>query len=129
VVAKLPFSVPDDPLVEARGERLRERGLDPFRADAIPEAVLRFRQGVGRLIRRADDRGVLVVCDPRLLKASYRRPFLESLPVPVLAAADGAALVREAAAFLAASGPAPDEPPDEPPGEPSGERGSVEAVP
>ena len=53
---KLPFSVPDDPLVEARGERLRERGLDPFRHDAVPEAVLRFRQGVGRLIRRATGR-------------------------------------------------------------------------
>src|SRR5436190_1314097 len=60
VVAKLPFSVPDDPLVEARAERLRERGLDPFRADSLPEAVLRFRQGIGRLIRRDDDRGVLV---------------------------------------------------------------------
>ena len=58
-----------------------ERGIDPFRADAVPEAVLRFRQGVGRLIRRADDRGVLVVCDPRLVSASYRRPFLEALPV------------------------------------------------
>jgi Rad3-related DNA helicase len=114
VVAKLPFSVPDDPLVEARGERMRERGLDPFRADAIPEAVLRFRQGVGRLIRRADDRGVLVVCDPRLLRASYRRPFLEALPVPALPAGDGATLVREAAAFLAASASAPDEPPAEP---------------
>jgi ATP-dependent DNA helicase DinG len=125
VVAKLPFSVPDDPLVEARGERLRERGLDPFRADAIPEAVLRFRQGVGRLIRRADDRGVLVVCDPRLLRASYRRRFLDSLPVPVLAAVDAATLVREAAAFLAAPGPATHEPPDEP----SGERGSVEVMP
>ena len=102
VVAKLPFSVPDDPLVEARGERLRERGLDPFRADAIPEAVLRFRQGVGRLIRRADDRGVLVVCDPRLLTASYRRPFLESLPVPAMPAGSRAALAQEAAQFLGA---------------------------
>ncbi len=52
VVAKLPFSVPDEPLVEARGERLREQGLEPFQHDAVPEAVLRFRQGVGRLIRR-----------------------------------------------------------------------------
>jgi ATP-dependent DNA helicase DinG len=104
VVAKLPFSVPDDPLVEARGERLRERGLDPFRADAVPEAVLRFRQGVGRLIRRGDDRGVLVVCDPRLLTASYRRPFLGALPVPVVRARDGDQLAREAAAFLDADG-------------------------
>jgi len=104
VVAKLPFSVPDDPLVEARGERLRERGLDPFRADAVPEAVLRFRQGIGRLIRRADDRGVLVVCDPRLVTASYRRSFLAALPVPLAPARDGDQLAVEAAAFLDEAG-------------------------
>jgi ATP-dependent DNA helicase DinG len=109
VVAKLPFSVPDDPLVEARAERLREQGLDPFRDDAVPEAVLRFRQGVGRLIRRADDRGVLVVCDPRLATASYRRPFLAALPVEPLPAGDPQTLAREAAAFLdlVAADPAP----------------------
>jgi ATP-dependent DNA helicase DinG len=101
VVAKLPFSVPDDPLVEARGERLAARGLDPFRDDAVPEAVLRFRQGVGRLIRRADDRGVLVVCDRRLASASYRSPFLEALPVAPRPVTDVAALAAEAAAFLA----------------------------
>jgi len=100
VVAKLPFSVPDDPMVEARAERLREEGLDPFRHDAIPEAVLRFRQGVGRLIRRADDRGVLVVCDPRLRTASYRRPFVESLPVPLQFTREADALAGEAARFL-----------------------------
>jgi Rad3-related DNA helicase len=100
VVAKLPFSVPDDPLVEARGERLRERGLDPFRADALPEAVLRFRQGVGRLIRRDDDRGVLVVCDPRLLRASYRGAFRETLPGEWRAASDARILAEEAARFL-----------------------------
>jgi len=100
VVAKLPFSVPDDPLVEARGERLRELGLEPFRHDAVPEAVLRFRQGVGRLIRRSDDRGVLVVCDPRLATASYRAPFLEALPVPVERARDARELAAAAARFL-----------------------------
>jgi Rad3-related DNA helicase len=105
VVAKLPFSVPDDPLMEARGERLRERGLDPFRADALPEAVLRFRQGVGRLIRRADDRGVLVVCDPRLVSASYRQPFLAALPVAPTPMADAQSLAAEAAAFLVAGEP------------------------
>jgi Rad3-related DNA helicase len=104
VVAKLPFSVPDDPLVEARGERLRERGLDPFRADAVPEAVLRFRQGIGRLIRRADDRGILVVCDPRLATASYRRAFLAALPLPAVTADDAETLAREAAAFFDAPG-------------------------
>ena len=100
VVAKLPFSVPDDPLVEARGERLRDLGLEPFQHDAVPEAVLRFRQGVGRLIRRTDDRGVLVVCDPRLVTASYRRPFLDSLPVPPERWRDARALAAAAARFL-----------------------------
>jgi Rad3-related DNA helicase len=100
VVAKLPFSVPDDPLVEARAERLRERGLDPFRADSLPEAVLRFRQGIGRLIRRDDDRGVLVVCDPRLNRASYRGPFLSTLPGEWRSVNDPRALAEEAARFL-----------------------------
>ena len=101
VVAKLPFSVPDDPIVEARGERLRERGVDPFRGDAVPEAVLRFRQGIGRLIRRSDDRGVLVVCDPRLANASYRGPFRAALPVAPDIQRDARALAAEAARFLA----------------------------
>lgn len=101
VVAKLPFSVPDDPLVEARGERLRERGRDPFREDAVPEAVVRFRQGVGRLIRRSDDRGVLVVCDPRLAKASYRGPFRAALPVEPHVWRDAKELAAEAARFFA----------------------------
>lgn len=104
VVAKLPFSVPDDPLVEARGERLRERGLDPFRDDAVPEAVVRFRQGVGRLIRRSDDRGVLVVCDPRLATASYRGPFRAALPVEPQWCRDPRELAVEAARFLSGDG-------------------------
>jgi ATP-dependent DNA helicase DinG len=102
VVARLPFSVPDDPVVEARGERLRERGLEPFRYDAVPEAVMRFRQGVGRLIRRATDRGVLVVCDPRLARASYRGPFRAALPVEPERWQDPRGLAQEAGAFLAA---------------------------
>ena len=101
VVAKLPFSVPDDPQVESRAERLRDQGLDPFRDDALPEAVLRFRQGVGRLIRRADDRGVLVVCDPRLRTASYRRAFLAALPVAPRAMRDGASLADAVRRFFA----------------------------
>ncbi len=100
VVAKLPFSVPGEPWVEARGERLREQGRDPFRDDAVPEAVLRFRQGVGRLIRRANDRGVLVVCDPRLVAAGYRHPFLDALPAPPERWRDAAPLAAAAARFL-----------------------------
>jgi ATP-dependent DNA helicase DinG len=71
----------------------------------VPEAVLRFRQGVGRLIRRADDRGVLVVCDPRLATASYRRPFAAALPAAPEPVADVAALAREVARFLEGSDP------------------------
>ncbi len=101
VVAKLPFSVPEDPLVRARAERLVERGREPFREDALPEAVLRFRQGVGRLIRRADDRGVLVVCDPRLARASYRGAFRSALPTEPQTVRDLADLAGRASAFLA----------------------------
>ena len=66
----------------------------------MPEAVLRFRQGVGRLIRRANDRGVLVVCDSRLRTASYRRPFLDALGVAPELGRDAAPLAAEAARFL-----------------------------
>jgi Rad3-related DNA helicase len=103
VVSRLPFSVPDDPMVEARGEKLREAGRDPFRDDALPEAVLRFRQGIGRLIRRLDDRGVLVVGDGRLATASYRRAFLEALPVSPRRTEDVEALAMEAGRFLSAA--------------------------
>ena len=68
--------------------------------DALPEAVVRFRQGIGRLIRRSDDRGVLVVCDPRLAAASYRAPFLAALPVPPELWRDARGLAAEAARFL-----------------------------
>jgi len=100
VVARLPFSVPDDPQVASRAERLREAGEDPFRADALPEAVLRFRQGVGRLIRRADDRGALVVCDPRLARASYRRAFTDVLPVAPRDLRDARAVADEVRRFF-----------------------------
>ena len=76
VIAKLPFDVPSDPLVAARSETFE----DPFNEYSIPEAILRFRQGFGRLIRSATDRGVVVILDRRLLSKSYGRLFIESLP-------------------------------------------------
>jgi len=76
VIAKLPFPVPTDPLVQARTARLR----DPFRDHALPIAVLRLRQGFGRLIRRTDDRGAVVLCDPRLASRDYGQAFLDALP-------------------------------------------------
>jgi len=76
VIAKLPFDVPSDPIVAARAETFE----DPFSQYSLPEAILRFRQGFGRLIRTKTDRGVAVVFDRRILTKSYGRSFIESLP-------------------------------------------------
>ena len=76
VITKLPFDVPTDPIVAARAETFE----DPFYQFAVPEAILRFRQGFGRLIRTQSDRGVVVILDQRVLSKSYGRSFIESLP-------------------------------------------------
>jgi ATP-dependent DNA helicase DinG len=80
IITRLPFEPPDRPLTEARLERIKERGGDPFREDSLPRAVIRFKQGFGRLIRSHGDRGRVVVLDPRLVRASYGRMFREALP-------------------------------------------------
>jgi ATP-dependent DNA helicase DinG len=80
IIDKLPFASPGDPVMKARLDSLRHRGENPFTAFQLPVAVLALKQGVGRLIRDRDDRGVFVLCDPRLLKRSYGRVFLDSLP-------------------------------------------------
>ena len=80
VVDKLPFAAPDDPVFEARLQAVRRAGGNPFRDEQLPQAVIALKQGVGRLIRTETDRGVLVLCDPRLTGRSYGRTFLESLP-------------------------------------------------
>lgn len=80
VIDRLPFAAPDDPVLEARLDAVRRRGGNPFRDEQIPQAVIALKQGVGRLIRSETDRGVLVLCDPRLLGKSYGRLFLDSLP-------------------------------------------------
>ncbi len=76
LIAKLPFDVPTDPLIAARSEMYE----DPFQEYYLPEAILRFRQGFGRLIRTASDRGVVAILDRRVLSKQYGRLFLESLP-------------------------------------------------
>ena len=80
IITRLPFAVPDDPVVAARLRRIKERGGDPFREYSLPEAVLKFRQGFGRLIRSQTDEGIVVVLDTRLLSKWYGRVFLGSLP-------------------------------------------------
>ena len=80
VIDKLPFAAPDDPVFEARLQAVRRGGGNPFRDEQLPQAVIAFKQGIGRLIRTETDRGVLVLCDPRLVGKSYGRVFLESLP-------------------------------------------------
>lgn len=80
VIDKLPFASPGDPVVSARLEAIRKRGHSPFGVFQLPAAVITLKQGAGRLIRDVDDRGVLVLADPRLTAKNYGRVFLDSLP-------------------------------------------------
>ena len=80
IIDKLPFASPGDPVVAARIDRLRNRGGNPFAEYQVPVAILTLKQGLGRLIRSASDRGILAVLDSRLLEKAYGRRFLESLP-------------------------------------------------
>jgi ATP-dependent DNA helicase DinG len=80
VIARLPFSPPTHPIAEAKSELIRDRGGDPFNELTLPEALIKFRQGAGRLIRTKADRGLVTVLDSRVLAKSYGRMFMESLP-------------------------------------------------
>ncbi|QLB20202.1 ATP-dependent helicase [Vespertiliibacter pulmonis] len=80
IIDKLPFAAPDDPLLKARMEDCRLQGGDPFNDIQIPEAVITLKQGVGRLIRDVTDRGVVIICDSRLVMRNYGATFLKSLP-------------------------------------------------
>jgi len=80
VIDKLPFPPPNDPIVEARGKRLEAQGRNPFNDFFVPEAAIALKQGAGRLIRRETDRGVLVVCDNRLVTTGYGKRLLSAMP-------------------------------------------------
>lgn len=96
VIVRLPFSVPSDPVFAARSETFQ----DPFGQYAVPEAILRFRQGFGRLIRSKTDRGVVVIFDKRVLTKSYGRAFLNSLPECTVKRGSLADLPAEAARWI-----------------------------
>ena len=89
IIDKLPFAPPNDPLQRARLAHLRAQGREPFREYQLPQAVITLKQGVGRLIRDAEDRGVVVLCDPRIVGKGYGRMFIDSLPpMPITAELD-----------------------------------------
>ncbi|MFL5400201.1 MAG: ATP-dependent DNA helicase [Myxococcales bacterium] len=100
VIDKLPFASPQEPLVQARIERLRARGEDPFGTFQVPQAALALKQGFGRLIRHAKDRGIVAILDSRLSRRGYGRRFIESLPPARLLRS-----VEEARSFFAAPDP------------------------
>ncbi|HEY5036638.1 MAG TPA: helicase C-terminal domain-containing protein, partial [Chthoniobacterales bacterium] len=80
IITRLPFAVPDHPLIEAKLELIEARGGDAFTQFSLPEAILKLRQGVGRLIRTKGDRGIIVILDNRIVTKAYGRAFLKALP-------------------------------------------------
>ena len=110
ILARLPFRVPTEPILQARTEIIEESGGNAFMDYIVPLAVIKFRQGFGRLIRRRTDRGVVMVLDSRILTKQYGKKFLDSLPDVRILTGPGAELLRELEGFCRAGEGLPHEP-------------------
>jgi ATP-dependent DNA helicase DinG len=100
IIDKLPFASPSDPVLNAKLSSLRDQGINPFMSYQLPQAIIMLKQGVGRLIRDHQDRGVLVLCDPRLRSKPYGKRFIDSLP-PIPSSHD----IRDIQRFFLEAGP------------------------
>lgn len=99
IIVKLPFKVPSEPITQARAEAIISSGGDPFLDYSLPNAIVKFKQGFGRLIRNRQDRGCIVCLDSRLLQKGYGKQFLNSLPQCQQAFTDSASLAKQMAEF------------------------------
>ena len=100
VLARLPFAQVGDPVFEARSEKIDREGGSSFRDYALPEAVIKFRQGFGRLVRTRSDRGVVIVTDPRIVTKNYGATFRKSIPATVHTVSELGDLLRRVGDFF-----------------------------
>jgi ATP-dependent DNA helicase DinG len=100
ILCRLPFRVPTEPILRARMAAIEARGGNPFGELSLPDAVVRMRQGFGRLMRRQDDTGVVLILDPRIVTKQYGEVFLESLPAARRVIGPSTEVLREVALFF-----------------------------